>query len=177
MALFAQLIQGREPSVDDVIGFLDRLSLASECSSEVIKQNTMYNGNHSDTMVNNIFAYGGAINFPGCWHDGSLTSNVFPYIRDNIGCYKICIDQGFPRSGDAAGILVGPISKKQARTLAPNLRPYLLKISNVYTSLRQASEWGMRSLQGMFPRCKKRLPSNAAKRKKVIQSIVLIHNF
>jgi DDE superfamily endonuclease len=184
MALFAQLIQGREPSVDDVIGFLDGLSLASECSSEVIEQNAMYNGYHSDTMVNNIFAYGPdgkvflcAINFPGSWHDGSLTSNVFPYIRDNIGCYKICVDQGFPRSGDAAGILVGPISKKQARTLAPNLRPYLLKISNVYTSLRQASEWGMRSLQGTFPRCKKRLPSNAAKRKKVIQSIVLIHNF
>ena len=35
----------------------------------------------------------------------------------------------------------------------------------------------MRSLQGTFPRCKKRLPSNAEKRKKVIQSIVLIHNF
>jgi len=102
---------------------------------------------------------------------------VFPYIRDNIGCYKICIDLGFPRRGDAAGILVGPISKKQARALAPNLCPYLLKISNVYTSLRQASEWGMRSLQGTFPRCKKRLPSNAEKRKKVIQSIVLIHNF
>jgi hypothetical protein len=184
MASFASLIQAREPSVDDVIGFLDGLSLTSECSSEVIEQNAMYNGYHSDTMVNNIFAYGPdgkvflcAINFPGSWHDGSLTANVLPYIRDNIGCYKICVDQGFPRSGAAAGILVGPISKKTARTLAPILRPYLLKISNVYTSLRQASEWGMRSLQGTFPRCKKRLPSNAEKRKKVIQSIVLIHNF
>ncbi len=108
---------------------------------------------------------------------GLLTTNVFQYIRDNIGCYKLCVDQGFPRSGDAVGILVGPISKKQAWSLAPNLRPYLLKILNVYTSLRQASEWGMRSLQGTFPRCKKRLPSNAEKHKKVIQSIVLIHNF
>jgi hypothetical protein len=44
MASFAQLIQAREPSVDDVISFLDGLSLASECSSEVIKQNAMYNG-------------------------------------------------------------------------------------------------------------------------------------
>ncbi len=184
MALFAQLIQAREPLVDDVIGFLDGLSLASECSSELIKQNTIYNGYHSDTMVNNIFVYGPdgkeflcTINFPGSWHDGSLTSNVFPYIRENIGCYKICVDQGFPRSGDAAGILVGPISKKQARSLAPNLCCYLLKISNVYTSLHQASEWGMRLLQGTFPRCNKRLPSNATKREKVIQSIVLIHNF
>jgi hypothetical protein len=52
-----------------------------------------------------------------------------------------------------------------------------LSSSDFNTSLRQASEWGMRSLQGTFPRCKKRLPGIAAKRKLAIQSIVLIHNF
>ena len=86
------------------------------------------------------------------------------------------IDQGFPRTGNANLILVGLISKKQARKLAPNLSPYLLQTSNIYTSLWQASEWGMQSFQGTFPRCKKRLPGNAWKHKKVIQSIVLIHN-
>jgi hypothetical protein len=75
----------------------------------------------------------------------------------------LCIDQGFPRSGDAAGILVSPISKKKAQTPVLNLHPYLLKISNVYMSLWQASEWGIRSLQGTFPRCKKRLPGNTLK--------------
>ena len=35
----------------------------------------------------------------------------------------------------------------------------------------------MRGLQGTFPRFKKRLPSNPAKGKLVIQSIVLVHNF
>ena len=44
-------------------------------------------------------------------------------------------------------------------------------------SLRQASEWGMRGLQGSFPCCKKRLPGNPEKQKLVISSIVLIHNF
>jgi hypothetical protein len=48
------------------------------------------------------------------------------------------------------------------------------EISNIYTSLQQASKWGMRLLQGTFPRYKKRLPGNASKRKKVIQLIVLI---
>jgi hypothetical protein len=42
----------------------------------------------------------------------------------------MCVDQGFPRSSDAHLILVGPISKRQAKKLAPNLRPYLLRISN-----------------------------------------------
>jgi hypothetical protein len=41
----------------------------------------------------------------------------------------MCVDQGFPRSGDAAQILVGPISRRQARQLAANLREYLIKIS------------------------------------------------
>lgn len=91
--------------------------------------------------------------------------------------YKICVDQGFPRSGDGFQMLVGPISKRSANNLADNLRQYVLEESNVYTSLRQASEWGMRSLQATFPRCKKRMPSNPKKRKLVIESIVLVHNF
>jgi hypothetical protein len=184
MEYFARLINQREPEVDDVIGFMDGLSLVSECTSEVFEQNAMYNGYHSETMVNNIIAYGpdgkvflAAINFPGSWHDGSITANILPYIRERIGNYKMCIDQGFPRSGDASFILVGPISRRQARRLAANLRQYLLTISNVYVSLRQASEWGMRGLQGTFPRFKKRLPGNAFKRSLVIKSIVFIHNF
>jgi hypothetical protein len=184
MEYFARLINQREPEVDDVIGFMDGLSLVSECTSEVFEQNAMYNGYHSETMVNNIIAYGpdgkvflAAINFPGSWHDGSITANILPYIRERIGNYKMCVDQGFPRSGDASFILVGPISRRQARRLAANLRQYLLTISNVYVSLRQASEWGMRGLQGTFPRFKKRLPGNAFKRSLVIKSIVFIHNF
>jgi hypothetical protein len=102
--------------------------------------------------------------------------NVLPIIWVRIGRYKICVGQGFPRSGDAAGILVGPISKKQVHRLAPNLHVQLKK-KHVYTLLCQASEWGMRSLQGTFPRSKSRLPGDKEKRKNVIQSIVLIHNF
>jgi len=163
---------------------MDGFSLVSECTSEVLEQNAMYNGYHSETMVNNIIAYGpdgkvflAAINFPGSWHDGSITANILPYIHERIGNYEMCVDQGLPRSGDASFILVGPISHRQAQRLAANLQQYLLTISNVYVLLHQASEWGMRGLQGAFPRFKKRLPGNAFKQSLVIQSIVSIHNF
>jgi hypothetical protein len=142
MASFAGQIKSREPEVDDVIGFMDGLSLTSECTSEMLEQNSMYNGYHSDTMVNNLIAYGSdgkvflcVVNFPGSWHDGSITANILPYICERIGSYKMCVDQGFPRSGDVALILVGPISRRQARQLAANLRAYLIKISNAYVSL------------------------------------------
>ena len=87
------------------------------------------------------------------------------------------MDQGFPRSGEAYGTLVGPVSKRSARRLHRDVRDYLLRISNVHTSLRQASEWGMRGLQATFPRWKKRLPSDHYQRRLVIEAIVLIHNY
>ena len=54
MASFARQIQIHEPEVDDVIGFMDGFLLTSECTSEMLEQNSMYNGYHSDTMVNNL---------------------------------------------------------------------------------------------------------------------------
>jgi hypothetical protein len=147
MENFARLINQREPEFDDVIGFMDGVALTSECTPKPIEQNAMYSGYHIDTMVNNLFAYGPdgkaflcAINFPGSWHDGSITANILPYIREKIRRYKMCVDQGFPRSGDAAQSFVGPISLRQAFRLAENLHPYLLCLSNIYASLCQASE-------------------------------------
>jgi hypothetical protein len=117
MEYYAQLIHQQEPAVDDVIGFMDGVSLTSKCTSEPVVQNSMYSGYHSDTMVNNLFAYAPdetlifcAINFLGSWYDGSIMANILLYIQKMIGAYKMCIYQGFLRSGKAAEVLVGPIS-------------------------------------------------------------------
>ena len=184
MQQYAEMIRHREPSVTDVIGFMDGVSFTTECTDERVEQNAYYCGYDCDTMVNNVFIFGPdgkiffcAINYPGSWVDGTLTARFFSHIKQRIGRHKICVDQGFPRSGEASGILVGPIPERSARRLHPALRDNLLRLSNVYTSLRQASEWGMRGMQGTFPRCKKRLPSDRVKRRLVIESIVFINNF
>ena len=101
----------------------------------------------------------------------------FSHIKKRIGDYKICVDQGFPWSEDASGILVGPIPERSARRLHPLVRDGLIRLSNVYTSLRQASEWGMRGLQGTFPRCKMHLPLDKEKCRRVIECVILVHNF
>ena len=151
MQQYADMIRHREPSVTDVIGFMDGVSFTTECTDERVEQNAYYCGYDCDTMVNNVFIFG---------PDG-----------------KIFRDQGFPRSGEASGILVGPIPERSAWRLHPAVRDNLLRLSNVYTSLRQASEWGIRGMQGTFPRCKKRLPSDRVKRRLVIESIIFINNF
>jgi hypothetical protein len=74
-------------------------------------------------------------------------------------------------------MFVGPITKRAVQRLHREVRDYILRISNVHMSLRQASEWGMRGIQGTFPRCKKHLPSDHALCHLVIKVIVLVHNF
>ena len=106
-----------------------------------------------------------------------IDGEISTHYQKKIGEYKICVDQGFPRSGEAYGTLVGPVTKRAARRLHRDVREYLLQISNVHTSLCQASEWGMRGLQGTSPRWKKRLPSDHFQRRLVIEAIVLIHNY
>lgn len=124
MRLFADMVQLREPSVNDIIGFMDGVSFPAECTDDKIEQNAYYCGYDGDTTVNNVFAYGPdgkvffcAINFPGSWADGSLTARFLHSVKRKIGSYKICVDQGFPRSGDAHGVFVGPVSKRSARRL------------------------------------------------------------
>jgi hypothetical protein len=74
-------------------------------------------------------------------------------------------------------MFVGLNTKRAAQRLHCEVRDYLLCISNVHTSLWQASEWGIRGMQGTFPCCKKRLPSDHALCCLVIKAIVLVQNF
>ena len=87
----------------NVIGFLDGVSLHSECSSEALEQNSMNNGYHCDTMVNSIMVFAAdgkvilcALNSPDSCHDGSICTNILPILCERIGVFKNCADQGFP---------------------------------------------------------------------------------
>ena len=109
--------------------------------------------------------------------DGSLAARFLGNLKAKIRDYKICVDQGFPQSGDTYGTLVGLVTKRQARRLHCDIFDYLLWISNVHTLLWQASETGMHGLQGAFPHCKKCLPSGSVQLCLVIEDNVLVHNF
>ncbi len=58
MREYANMVQMREPMVDDIIGFMDSVSFPVECNDDHVKQNAMYCGYDCDKMVNNMFAYG-----------------------------------------------------------------------------------------------------------------------
>ena len=184
MKVYAKMVQMREPLIDNVIGFVDGLSLTVQCSDDEFQQNAAYNGYSHDTCCNNVFAFSPegkiiycAYNYPGSWHDTTVAQDLINLVVESVGQYALCVDQGFPRSGHLHGRFVGPMTSRMRRKLSPALAEYLHPLHEKYISLRQASEWGMRALQGTFSRLKSRLTSITDKRSKIILSIVLLHNF
>jgi hypothetical protein len=68
---YANMVQMREPMVDNIIDFMDDISFPAECTDDPVKQKAIYCSYDCDTMVNNVFAYGpdgkvlfAAIKFP-----------------------------------------------------------------------------------------------------------------
>ncbi len=55
---FADMISLREPSISNVIGFMDGLGLVTGMTSKRIQQNAYYCGYDCDTMVNNVLIFG-----------------------------------------------------------------------------------------------------------------------
>jgi hypothetical protein len=57
MRYFASMVHSREPLVNNVIGFVDGLTLACQCSDNELLQNAACNGYSHDTSCNNVFAF------------------------------------------------------------------------------------------------------------------------
>ena len=65
MQRFAEMISLREPTIANVIGFMDGLGLATEMTDERLEQNAYYCGYDCDTMINNVLVFGpdGKVNY------------------------------------------------------------------------------------------------------------------
>ena len=57
MKVYARMVQTREPMVNNVIGFVDGLSLQVQCCDDMMQQNAAYNGYSHDTAITNVFAF------------------------------------------------------------------------------------------------------------------------
>jgi hypothetical protein len=58
MRVYAEMISLHEPTVQNVIGFMDGLRLATKMTSKRPEQNAYYCGYDCDTMVNNVLTFG-----------------------------------------------------------------------------------------------------------------------
>lgn len=58
MQQFSVMVNHCEPTIHDVIEFVDGVSFRSKCTSEFITQNAFYCGYECNTTGHNVFAYG-----------------------------------------------------------------------------------------------------------------------
>lgn len=182
MERFANLIKNREPLVENIIGFADGMKVKVQCSECEEQQSLFFNDYDGDTVINNVFCFSpegkvifAAVNFPGSWHDSQVAIDLAQLILETE--FAIAVDQGFPRSGLMYGRFVGPMSRRQRSNISPIVQDCVEEEHALYISLRQAAEWGMRSLEGTFCRLKTRLTSDSKNRRRYLESIVLLHNF
>jgi hypothetical protein len=110
-------------------------------------------------------------------NDSQVAQRLMSLCVKRLGVHKICVDQGFKRSGNMLGYFVGLISKRRFQKLHPEVRRRLARQSNKYVRLRQAVEWGMRALQGTYSRLTSLLTHDHVSRQLLLEGIFLMHNF
>jgi DDE superfamily endonuclease len=182
---FKLAISSKYPSLTNVWGAMDGLKLYLQQAGKHDVQNYFYNGWTHDHYVSNLFLFSpdGKIrkyylNAPGCWHDSTLanTSNVYNELDEIYhahGGAQVVVDSAFSKDNRPS------LVKSHQNILDRNgaVREHSTRFRDA-TSVRQLSEWGMRGLQGSFPRLKDRLRyEERGERKIILHLIVLLYNF
>ena len=164
-----------------VMGAMDGLKLYVEASCDEDTQSRFYNGWTHDHYVTNVFYFvpDGTIRFmcincPGTMHDSAVCEigGIYRKLERLWNMYRVksAVDSAFCASrGEWMIKSVSDITMVSDRRAASLIEAAM--------SLRQTSEWGMRGLQGSFPRLKDRFTiEDFGERKIILEMIVLLYN-
>jgi hypothetical protein len=166
----------------------DGLKLPLETSGHWLKQNQFYNGWQGKTFVNSVFCFApdgkircATINCPGSWHDSTLADyGVYRKLEQIYTLHggKIVVDSAFGLQARNFLIKSAQQQDPARRGATPAEAERELDLNKQATSLRQLSEWGMRMIQGGFPRMKDPcILEETGERKIVLHLMVLLYNF
>lgn len=182
---FKAAISALYPRLQTVWGAVDGLKLRMHVPGEDNKQSMFYNGWTHDHYVSNLFLFSpdGKIrkcflNAPGCWHDSTLANASMMYHA---------LDDIYHRNHHAQVVVDSAFNKDRWPCLIKSRQNIIDNQGNVRensqvfrsaTSVRQMAEWGMRGLQGSFPRLLDRLDyEERGERKIILNLVVLLYNF
>ena len=145
----------------------DGLKIAIQRAGDDIAQNRCHNGWTHGHCMSNVFVFApdgtivmAVLNCPGSMHDSELASLGEPSIYDKIdklhdetGCQCV-MDSAFAARSRPSIIK----SFASDNIVFQANSPEDLQMLKDAKSVRQAAEWGMRALQGSFPRLKAVFP-------------------
>ena len=176
---YQNIIGSKYPLCSDVYAAADGIKLLIQQSGDEQKQNRFYNGWKHGHYVNCIFVFcpDGKIvlcllNAPGTFHDSTMADyGMYDRLQKifTLCGGKVVVDSAFKMAN--ADYLV---KSQQADPRDRNL----LLLNRQATSVRQLSEWGMRMVQGQFPRLKDSLLYEEKGDRQVILSLMVhLYNF
>ena len=183
IALFKEAIAAKHSLLVDCYCMVDGLKLDLQQAGDSIIQSCFYNGCKHDHFATNVFAFAlnGSIiactlNAPGTWHDstlahwGSMYSKHQKHWEDHHG--KVLMDSAF-----ASNMYEFIIQSSQNVPLTEGRQAMLLVQQAM--SCQQAAEWGMRGLQGLFPRLKDRIiyEEKNGERAIILKFFTLLYNY
>lgn len=179
---YKAIVNSRHKSLVDVYCTLDGCKLKFQSCNGLDEQSMYYNGWLHGHYVTNLFMFGACgriiacvLNVPGSVHDSTLA--VWGRVYEKL-------ERAFDLTGGIACV---------DSAFAANRSPYLIQSSQELTqaktglemqqmleatSMRQASEWGMRAIQGSFPRMKDPIKYELnGERGRIIRLLPLLYNF
>lgn len=182
---FKAAISSQYPVLRTVWGAVDGLKLRMHVPGADNTQSIFYNGWTHDHYVSNLFLFtpDGKVrkyflNAPGTWHDSTLAIASMMY-HD--------LDDVYQRNHRAQVVVDSAFNKDRWPCLIKSRQNIIDEQGNVRqegavfraaTSVRQMAEWGMRGLEGSFPRLLDRLDyEERGERKIILHLIVLLYNF
>jgi hypothetical protein len=181
---FIDSVKQKYSDLDNCWGAMDGLKLLLEKSGNNKQQNNFYNGWTHDHYVSNLFLFSpdgkiraSLLNAPGVLHDSTLATwsriyDAISEIYERTGA-KVVVDSAFA-AGDSNS-MIKSFQDVTDRNGGMRQNP---RVNRAATSVRQMAEWGMRGLQGSFPRLKDRLLyEERGERKIILRMIVLLYNF
>ncbi|CAB9513917.1 expressed unknown protein [Seminavis robusta] len=154
-------VNQRHPALVNVYCVADGLKLLFERHDDLDEQSMYYNGWTHDHYITNLFVFSidgyiihCILNAPGSMHDSTLASYGGTYelleaIYNRTGGV-CCVDSAFTAANN-------PFLVKSSENFSTAESAEEIIVRDQATSLRQAAEWGMRALQGAFPRLKDRI--------------------
>jgi len=140
-----------------------------------------YNGWKAGHCILNLFVFSMdgriilcALNAPGLVHDSTLAEWCGMYDKLEAMYQRTggvcCLDSAFAAAS-------APYLMKSSGNVTKAKNPVEVRRISQATSVRQASEWGMRAIQGAFPRTKDTLQyEEAGERKIYLMLMALLYN-
>jgi len=187
----ASLISARQPHLPRSFAFVDGLNLAINDPSDPLEQNAYYNSWLSGCFCSSLFCFNPKgeiiwcyLNAPGSWHDSTMAQGLYKLLRERVpDGFSLISDSAFAATKDAECKIVKPLKQDQLeavandKTLSVKEIVGLLKKHRSALSVRQAAEWGMRTIQGAHGRLQAPLPANHKSRRLILDLVARLHNY